>query len=88
MAGDARAEAIVRSTIDLAHALGMTMVAEGVEDEVTADRLAGSSCDIVQGFFYSQALPAAQLESWVDRWHALIQPEAPPLQFAGSGGDA
>ena len=88
MAGDARAEAIVRSTIDLAHALGMSMVAEGVEDRETADRLAGSSCDTVQGFYYSQALPAAQLESWVDRWHALVQPPVAPFQLTGTGGDA
>ena len=88
MAGDARAAAIVRSTIDLAHALGMTMVAEGVEDEETADRLAGSACDTVQGFFYSQALPAAQLESWVDRWHTLVRPPAASLRLAATGGDA
>ena len=59
----------------------MTMVAEGVEDEVTAGRLAMSSCDKIQGFFFSKALPADELESWVDRWHALIQPAAPALQL-------
>ena len=88
MAGDARAAAIVRSTIDLAHALGMTMVAEGVEDEETAHRLAGSACDTVQGFFYSQALPAAQLESWVDRWHTLVRSPVPTLRLAATSGDA
>ena len=88
MAGDARAAAIVRSTIDLAHALGMTMVAEGVEDEETADRLAASACDTLQGFFYSQALPAEQLESWVDRWHTLLRPPAPALHLAATAGDA
>ena len=45
MGDDPRAAAIVRSTIDLAHSLGMTMVAEGVEDGATADQLALSSCD-------------------------------------------
>ncbi len=88
MAEDPRAAAIVRSTIDLAHSLGMTMVAEGVEDEETADQLAGSACDTVQGFFYSQALPAAQLESWVDRWHTLVRPPAPTLHLAATAGDA
>jgi diguanylate cyclase (GGDEF)-like protein len=86
MAGDERAAAIVRSTIGLAHSLGMTMVAEGVEDENTADQLAGSDCDTLQGFYYSQALPAAQLESWVDRWHALVGPASPPLRLAASAG--
>ena len=57
MADDPRAAAIVRSTIELAHSLGMTMVAEGVEDEYTAAQLALSSCDTVQGFYFSKALP-------------------------------
>jgi EAL domain-containing protein (putative c-di-GMP-specific phosphodiesterase class I) len=65
----------------------MTMVAEGVEDEETADRLAGSACDTVQGFFYSQALPAAQFESWVDRWHSLVRQPTQALHLAASGGD-
>jgi diguanylate cyclase (GGDEF)-like protein len=66
MSQDPRAAAIVRSTIDLAHSLGMTMVAEGVEDEATATQLARSGCDEAQGFFFSKALPAHELETWVD----------------------
>ncbi len=66
MGEDPRAAAIVRSTIDLAHSLGMTMVAEGVENGETANQLALSSCDKIQGFFFSKALPAAELESWID----------------------
>ncbi|HAG57810.1 MAG TPA: GGDEF domain-containing protein, partial [Arthrobacter bacterium] len=45
------AAAIVRSPIELAHSLGMTMVAEGVEDGETAGQLAMSSCDKIQGFY-------------------------------------
>jgi diguanylate cyclase (GGDEF)-like protein len=66
MAGDPRAAAIVRSTIDLAHSLGMTLVAEGVEDEATAGELARSGCDEAQGFFFSKALPPVELERWMD----------------------
>ncbi|MGZ4589270.1 MAG: putative bifunctional diguanylate cyclase/phosphodiesterase [Actinomycetes bacterium] len=66
MGEDPRAAAIVRSTIDLAHSLGMTMVAEGVEDGATADQLALSSCDKIQGFYFSKALPATELEGWLD----------------------
>ena len=66
MGDDPRAAAIVRSTIDLAHSLGMTMVAEGVEDGATADQLALSSCDKIQGFFFSKALPSGELEAWMD----------------------
>ncbi|MDP9219172.1 MAG: EAL domain-containing protein, partial [Actinomycetota bacterium] len=67
MSEDPRAAAIVRSTIDLAHSLGMTLVAEGVEDEVTAGQLALSGCDESQGFYFSRALPAADLEQWLDQ---------------------
>ena len=76
MADDPRAAAIVRSTIDLAHSLGMTMVAEGVEDEYTAAQLALSSCDTVQGFHFSKALPALELERWMDQHEgaASLQP--------------
>jgi diguanylate cyclase (GGDEF)-like protein len=66
MSEDPRAAAIVRSTIELAHSLGMTLVAEGVEDESTAAQLALSGCDESQGFYFSEALPAGQLERWLD----------------------
>lgn len=66
MSTDTRAAAIVQSTIDLAHSLGMTLVAEGVEDGRTADQLADSGCDEAQGFFFSKALPASELETWLD----------------------
>ena len=80
MADDPRAAAIVRSTIDLAHSLGMTLVAEGVEDEATAGQLASSGCDESQGFYFSRALPAAELEQWMD------QRDLAPVQGAGGGG--
>jgi len=66
MSTDTRAAAIVQSTIDLAHSLGMTLVAEGVEDGDTAIQLANSGCDEAQGFFFSKALPALELETWID----------------------
>jgi diguanylate cyclase (GGDEF)-like protein len=66
MADDPRAAAIVRSTIDLAHSLGMTMVAEGVEDEHTASQLSLATCDTLQGFHFSEGLPAVELEEWMD----------------------
>jgi diguanylate cyclase (GGDEF)-like protein len=66
MADDPRAAAIVRSTILLAHSLGLRLVAEGVENQATATELARSGCDVAQGFFYTKALPAAALERWLD----------------------
>lgn len=52
--------AIVRSTIDLGHNLGMRVVAEGVGDQRTLDLLAGLGCDQVQGFFVGMPVPAAE----------------------------
>jgi diguanylate cyclase (GGDEF)-like protein len=58
-----RAEAIVRSTIDLARNLGLTVVAEGIETEAVASHLAALGCDTGQGYLISRPLPAAQLTS-------------------------
>jgi EAL domain-containing protein (putative c-di-GMP-specific phosphodiesterase class I) len=53
--------ALVRSTIDLAHALGLRVVAEGVEDDESLELLAELGCDLAQGYLISKPLPAAQL---------------------------
>lgn len=62
---DPRTEAIVASTIDLAHRLGLRVVAEGVEDERTLAHLRMRGCDLSQGFLHSPALPAPVLERWL-----------------------
>ena len=56
---------IVRSTIDLAHALGLRVVAEGVESRATLALLRVMGCDIAQGFYISPALPLAELERFL-----------------------
>jgi diguanylate cyclase (GGDEF)-like protein len=56
---------IVRSTIELAHNLGLEVVAEGVETEAQYDRLAEWGCDAAQGYFMSRALPADELTKWL-----------------------
>jgi diguanylate cyclase len=61
-----RAESIVISTLQLARALGLVLVAEGAEDQETVDLLAGLGCDVVQGYHLSRPLPTAQLEQWLD----------------------
>jgi diguanylate cyclase (GGDEF)-like protein/PAS domain S-box-containing protein len=65
MATDAGARAIVRAIIDLADALKLSVVAEGVEDRATWDVLAGLGCDVAQGYFLSQPIAAAELEAWI-----------------------
>ncbi len=62
MTGDALAAALVSSTIDLAHSLGLRMVAEGVEDASAYDELARLGCDQAQGFFMSRPQPAEDLD--------------------------
>ncbi|GAA4756860.1 EAL domain-containing protein [Modestobacter marinus] len=57
--------AVVRSVIDLGHELGMTVVAEGVEDAVTAEALASLRCDVVQGHLFSVARTAGDVTDWL-----------------------
>ncbi|MBI5463082.1 MAG: bifunctional diguanylate cyclase/phosphodiesterase [Gammaproteobacteria bacterium] len=49
---------IVRSTVDLAHNLGIAVIAEGVENESTLNMLREMGCDLAQGYFISRPLPA------------------------------
>jgi len=65
MAGDASDALIVGSTIDLAHNMGLVVVAEGVEDEGTLDRLRGLGCDVVQGYLLSHPLAASEIAAWM-----------------------
>jgi EAL domain-containing protein (putative c-di-GMP-specific phosphodiesterase class I) len=65
MADDARAAALVASTVGLAHSLGLRMVAEGVEDHVAYDELVSYGCDQAQGFFISRPVCAVDLEVWL-----------------------
>jgi EAL domain-containing protein (putative c-di-GMP-specific phosphodiesterase class I) len=60
-----RSAAIVRSTIDLAHSLGLKVVAEGVEDAVTVELLQRLGCDISQGYLHSRPLPGNAFASWL-----------------------
>ncbi|MCW3034497.1 MAG: hypothetical protein QOK19_694 [Solirubrobacteraceae bacterium] len=57
----ARDRAIVRSTIDLARNLGLTVVAEGIESEETLECLAAEGCQMGQGFLFARPLPAEEL---------------------------
>ena len=55
----------MRSTIDLAHNLGLTVVAEGVEDEAALDMLVEYGCDSAQGYLFSRPVPADELTAWL-----------------------
>ncbi|MEZ0166563.1 putative bifunctional diguanylate cyclase/phosphodiesterase [Kineococcus sp. LSe6-4] len=58
-------EVIVSSVIALAHRLGLTVVAEGVETVAAADRLCALGCDELQGFHFARPLPAEEAVAWV-----------------------
>lgn len=60
-------DAIVRSTIDLAHNLGLKVVAEGIETEEVYGLLNQYQCDMAQGYFLSQPVPAKELEQLLTR---------------------
>jgi diguanylate cyclase (GGDEF)-like protein/PAS domain S-box-containing protein len=60
--------AIVRSTIDLAHNLGLRVTAEGVATAAVYRELARLRCDTAQGYYIGEAMPLSELADWVGRW--------------------
>jgi EAL domain-containing protein (putative c-di-GMP-specific phosphodiesterase class I) len=68
---------IVRSTINLAHDLGLRIVAEGVEDGPTLERLATLGCDLAQGYHLSRPLPGPAFSSWLSQ---TPRPGAPAVK--------
>ena len=65
LASDDASRIVVRSAIDLGHAIGVEVVAEGVETEEQLEILRTLSCDLVQGYFVGKPLNAADFEQWV-----------------------
>ncbi|MBA3339465.1 MAG: bifunctional diguanylate cyclase/phosphodiesterase [Geodermatophilaceae bacterium] len=66
MSTDPGTNTIARSIIDLAHELGLRVVAEGVEDELTRTLLANMNCDFLQGYLVSRPLTERSLANWLD----------------------
>ena len=64
-------DVIVRSTIDLAHNLGLTVVAEGVESEEVKSQLLAMGCDAAQGSFISEPRSAAAMAEWMGHHNLL-----------------
>jgi diguanylate cyclase (GGDEF)-like protein len=84
MVDDPDDDAIVCAVVGLAHRLGMTIVAEGVETERIRDRLVEIECDVAQGYWYSRPMPAADVAPWFAGF-ADVAPRAPVLRaVAGS----
>ncbi|MGW0467368.1 putative bifunctional diguanylate cyclase/phosphodiesterase [Streptomyces sp. NPDC003027] len=65
LAVDTEDAEIVRCTVDLAHSLGLLVVAEGVEDDETWERLRDLGCDAVQGWLVAAAMPPGEATAWL-----------------------
>lgn len=68
---DPRSAAIVHSTVQLAHSLGMRIVAEGVEDDEILDRLREYGCDYAQGYGIARPQNAATTTAWLAQSSAV-----------------
>ena len=65
---------IVRSTVDLGHAMGLRVVAEGVEDETALRSLRALGCDLAQGYLLARPLPAREFRDWLNARPAVASP--------------
>jgi diguanylate cyclase (GGDEF)-like protein len=65
---------IVRSTINLGHDLGLRIVAEGVEDAATLERLAMLGCDLAQGYHLSRPMSASAFGTWLQESPLSVEP--------------
>jgi EAL domain-containing protein (putative c-di-GMP-specific phosphodiesterase class I) len=81
MPHDASDAAIVRSTIDLAHNLGLRVVAEGVESHEAWRRLEDLGCDLAQGFHVSRPIPAEAMTRLLVERRAAAEPVPEPYPF-------
>ncbi len=73
---DERTTAIVTATVELAHRLGLRLLAEGVEDDATLQALRAVGCDETQGYLHARPMHADALHAWFDR-RALVTDALP-----------
>jgi EAL domain-containing protein (putative c-di-GMP-specific phosphodiesterase class I) len=68
---------LVRSIVDLGRNLGLRVVAEGVEDDVSWQELARLGCDVIQGYVLTPPLAPAELQRWLERYDERTHVPAP-----------
>jgi diguanylate cyclase (GGDEF)-like protein len=66
-------DALVRSIIDLAHNLRLSVIAEGVETEAVRNQLLALGCDFAQGHFIAKPAAAPKIAKWLERRNAVAQ---------------
>jgi len=81
---DPKAQAIVESTIELAHRLGLVVVAEGVETKSTVDELLRYGCDVAQGYYFCRPQQAEAAIEWLRFWAGRTGGTASPLDRLNS----
>lgn len=81
---DSKDEVIVSSTRELAHSLGLSVTAEGVEDVESYDVLKRLGCDVVQGYFFSRPVPREEFEAFLEasQWGAtpVLKPDCNAME--------
>ena len=85
MLEDPASTSIVRSTLDLAHELGLQVVAEGVETQVEYEALLAIGCDVAQGYFCARPMPGESIVEWMVKLTAptvATTPASPLPDFA------
>lgn len=70
MATSLRSHEIVQSSINLAWSIGLSTIAEGVEDEDTVQRLSDLGCNVAQGYYFARPMPASALAAWLKQAQA------------------
>jgi diguanylate cyclase (GGDEF)-like protein len=86
LGADREDEAIVQQIIALAHALGITPVAEGVDSAEQARTLHGLGCELAQGFFFSPPQPVSAIDHLLVKGTVSPGGSAPAIDWTGGGG--
>ena len=78
---DDQDEIIVKSTINLAHNMGLKVVGEGITNETINRMLIGMGCDIGQGYYISKPLEPSILEDWISSRSSVLSNHSDQVQF-------
>ena len=82
LAGASPDTRIVKVLIEIAHAFGLSAVAEGVENDAALANLVGIGCDSVQGWFFSKAMRQEDVAAWVNEFNSRASTEPRTLRMA------